>query len=471
MSIIENDIIMQKKENGNTKIMYPTTKLDNIIIPDNYEPAGDDSLATKKYVDSYFKQPSSQSITVSESHTGSYYFVYDSSSQSYKNNNQNVDDSSAISTIVISQPCNVSWNVDSESDFDELTIEEITNDDSNILVDHVSGSKSGILNINNSTTLKITYSKDSSSSSGTDTAVIKFIEKVQQYFLPTNYEPLTTYEPLYDGSPATKKYVDDAIAESSSNSEAIYSEVIGGWHMHTDGENLTESVGFTSEDYDNLQVGRILTYPSSTDSGATVETIITYVSYGSGYKPGGGRFSYKTIGTGISGYSYEFSCDSFYTGDVFKGLTLDGDSGGGAVACFTANTKVLTKSGLKNIDDIKIGELILSYNKEENINELKEVDKLVSHITNDIYEIEIGTEIIKASWSHPFYTDNKGIVLAKDLKVGDLLRCSDEKLIKIKSVNIIKDANEKVYEIRVKDNNNYYVGNNQILVYNEESIL
>lgn len=53
MSIIENTVIMQKKDNsGNQKLMYPVTRLDNIIILDNYSPSGNDDIVTKQYSDS-----------------------------------------------------------------------------------------------------------------------------------------------------------------------------------------------------------------------------------------------------------------------------------------------------------------------------------------------------------------------------------------------------------------------------------
>lgn len=114
--------------------------------------------------------------------------------------------------------------------------------------------------------------------------------------------------------------------------------------------------------------------------------------------------------------------------------------------------------------------MILSYNRETGDKELKPVDKIVSHTADKIYNIDIDAEIIKSSWSHPFYTHNRGRVLAKDLVVGDILRCYDDRLIQIKSISITEEPTD-VYEIRVKDNNNYYVGINSVLVYNEDSVI
>lgn len=139
------------------------------------------------------------------------------------------------------------------------------------------------------------------------------------------------------------------------------------------------------------------------------------------------------------------------------------------LACFTADTLVYTDKGYRTINEIHIGDKVLSQNNK-NKQEYKEVDKLVSHIADDVYRIDIGNEIIKASFSHPFYVKDKGKVLAENLSVNDILVTKENKEITIKDIQIVNEMTP-VYEIRVKDNNNYYVGINSILVYNEDSVL
>ena len=51
------------------------------------------------------------------------------------------------------------------------------------------------------------------------------------------------------------------------------------------------------------------------------------------------------------------------------------------------------------------------------------------------------------------------------------MKTKDGTLREIKAINVIRNQLTTVYEIRVKDNHNYYVGKDSILVYNEESIL
>lgn len=141
-------------------------------------------------------------------------------------------------------------------------------------------------------------------------------------------------------------------------------------------------------------------------------------------------------------------------------------SGGGGAACFTQDTPVLTSNGLTNIEDIKVGDIVISYNEITKENEAKEVYETFSHKTHNIYNIDLGTDTIKSSWSHEFFVQGKGKVLAKDLVVGDILVTTDGKLIEIKNIEITHEP-AVVYDIKVSDNHTYYVGKDSILVYSE----
>lgn len=148
--------------------------------------------------------------------------------------------------------------------------------------------------------------------------------------------------------------------------------------------------------------------------------------------------------------------------------------GGGGMACFTGETLVHTSKGLKEIKDITMNDFVLSENNEED-KEVAPIYRLFNHKVNKLYNIVLDTvdkEIIKASWSHPFYTVNRGEVLAKDLTISDILLNINNKEINIKNIGIeeLKEP-ETVYEIGVGRNNNYYVGKNGILVHNEPIML
>lgn len=130
----------------------------------------------------------------------------------------------------------------------------------------------------------------------------------------------------------------------------------------------------------------------------------------------------------------------------------------GGQACFTGDTKVLTETGMKEIRNIKLNDKILTPLG------IKTVTKKYEHIVNKIYRIKVENEEIKASYSHPFVT-LRGIVIARDLKVGDILEDITGRKIKIKDIEIIEESTI-VYEINT-DANNYYITDSKILVASE----
>ena len=145
---------------------------------------------------------------------------------------------------------------------------------------------------------------------------------------------------------------------------------------------------------------------------------------------------------------------------------IGGNSGGGGLACFTGDTLVKCEKETKPIKDLKIGDKVWSFNENENKTELKEIEKIYSHKQSEIYNISINNEVIRTTWSHPFYIKDIGRVLARDLKIGETTVDFYKENMIIDNIEKI-NTNELVYEILVKDNKNYYVGDNHILVYCE----
>ncbi|WP_414811802.1 polymorphic toxin-type HINT domain-containing protein, partial [Paenibacillus algorifonticola] len=93
--------------------------------------------------------------------------------------------------------------------------------------------------------------------------------------------------------------------------------------------------------------------------------------------------------------------------------------------CFTAGTKVLTDEGEKPIEEIEVGDKVLSKDDETGEVAYKEVVGLFQKQADEIYYVHIGDEIIEVTGEHPFWLDGKGWTFVKDLKVGDLLVSSD----------------------------------------------
>ncbi|MET0063685.1 MAG: polymorphic toxin-type HINT domain-containing protein [Candidatus Thiodiazotropha endolucinida] len=133
---------------------------------------------------------------------------------------------------------------------------------------------------------------------------------------------------------------------------------------------------------------------------------------------------------------------------------------------FTHNTLVNTKDGLVEIQDVKIGDFVWTYDEEDKTNEYKEVIHLIQR-TNEYRLINVQLEdgtTIEATELHPFFVNSKWID-AKDLKVDDQLHLTSGRTVNIKSLSeVIKSAT--VYNLTVEGNHNYFVGDSGVLVHN-----
>ena len=140
--------------------------------------------------------------------------------------------------------------------------------------------------------------------------------------------------------------------------------------------------------------------------------------------------------------------------------------------CFVAGTKVLTNNGYKDIDKIKIGDIVLSYNEKTKKNEYKKVLEVFKHenVDDNIYSLTINNSIIEASSIHPFYVktiNGTKQVEAKDLKIGDIVINLDGNYSPITQIVVKEMKSDNLYNIKVEDNHNYYVSNSNILVHNK----
>jgi len=107
----------------------------------------------------------------------------------------------------------------------------------------------------------------------------------------------------------------------------------------------------------------------------------------------------------------------------------------GETRCHSKGTKILMGDySLKNIEDIKIGESIISYNNYLKKYENKKVKKLFRNGVSKTLKLKLrGNKIINSTDSHKFYVLNKGWTELKNIKKSDYVATLDN--ININDIN------------------------------------
>ncbi|MBM9546985.1 hypothetical protein JWG40_08150 [Leptospira sp. 201903074] len=147
--------------------------------------------------------------------------------------------------------------------------------------------------------------------------------------------------------------------------------------------------------------------------------------------------------------------------------------------CFTAGTKIHTKDGLKNIEDIQIGDVVLSKSDETGEISYRKVVNTFIRQTDAIYSVSFadGTTL-ETTWNHPFrvkkqghalekfFIENTDWVEAKDLHPGDLALGADGQELVVTDITIDERV-ETVYNFEVEEFHTYFVGEVGVWVHND----
>ena len=92
--------------------------------------------------------------------------------------------------------------------------------------------------------------------------------------------------------------------------------------------------------------------------------------------------------------------------------------------CFLPNSKIINSDGNKtNIQDIKIGDKVKSYNFTNNEIDVKQVDQLFKReYSGKVITIQSKNKSITVTPNHKIYTLNRGFVKAEELTLEDELQ-------------------------------------------------
>jgi hypothetical protein len=136
--------------------------------------------------------------------------------------------------------------------------------------------------------------------------------------------------------------------------------------------------------------------------------------------------------------------------------------------CFIAGTAVLAAVGVVAIEEIEVGDLVWAYDDTTGDVALKEV---VQTFENETYELTTvrtndGQEIASTP-THPYFVQEIGWILAKDLWAGDKLLNVNGDIVIVEWIqHEIFENPIATYNFEVKDYHTYFVGEQGILVHN-----
>lgn len=133
--------------------------------------------------------------------------------------------------------------------------------------------------------------------------------------------------------------------------------------------------------------------------------------------------------------------------------------------CFVAGTLVMTKQGLKAIEDIQVGDQVLSYNDNLEIFEYKDVVEVYNNEATELCHIHTESEEIVCTPNHSVLTID-GWKNACELTTEDMIKTSTG-FVQVKSIEI-EQLKEKinVYNLNVLGYHTYVVGNGLLVAHN-----
>ncbi|MGE5660607.1 MAG: polymorphic toxin-type HINT domain-containing protein, partial [Actinomycetota bacterium] len=138
--------------------------------------------------------------------------------------------------------------------------------------------------------------------------------------------------------------------------------------------------------------------------------------------------------------------------------------------CFVAGTEILTTEGIKNIEDIRVGDWVIA---DDPITPggvvAHQVLETFVRETDALYDLYVDGEVISTTGEHPFWVPDLGWVEAKDLTVGSLLQTADGRVVDVDGVQK-REGKFEVYNFRVEGIPTYFVSELGILVHNANCV-
>jgi RHS repeat-associated protein len=139
-------------------------------------------------------------------------------------------------------------------------------------------------------------------------------------------------------------------------------------------------------------------------------------------------------------------------------------------ACFEAGTLVATPTGLRAIEEIEVGDLVLSEDERNGTVAVKRVTDLIRPAPKPVYELTVSdaagnAETFHATADHRWRVDPQGWTETIDLRVNDRIETDTGADVTVTSM-FRTSRIERTYNLVVADWHTFMVGNDHIVVHN-----
>lgn len=135
--------------------------------------------------------------------------------------------------------------------------------------------------------------------------------------------------------------------------------------------------------------------------------------------------------------------------------------------CFVAGTPILTSRGHKAIETIEVNDSVWTRNDKTNERELKVVKNLKRKLFTTLLYLKITSGVVFGTTAdHPFFVEGEYIEAGK-LEKGAVLTSFDGQHLTVDSL-WRKDTIVTVYNFEVAQNHNYFIGEQNVLVHNND---
>ena len=136
-------------------------------------------------------------------------------------------------------------------------------------------------------------------------------------------------------------------------------------------------------------------------------------------------------------------------------------------SCFGAGTPVLTRVGPRPIEDLRVGDQVLSQDQATGELIFRPILAVFHNKPAATLRVALEGETVVATGIHRFWKAGQGWSMARDLKPGDKVRTVGGQA---EVISVDRDEVQPVYNLEVADGHSFFVGRHRTLVHDNSLV-